>query len=151
MESNLNLFLNYILKNSIDKEIGYIKVLNHINNEDFIAIIDKKQKESSLQIASLKKAFLKSKISTNSQILDSKVKLRKWLDPQSLLSFADDIKMINEVILAEDKCITDYYAVLRVKNLPEYLRGVLVGQKIEIEKNLLDLRLIWGNTNHNLF
>tara|TARA_R110002072_G_scaffold216381_4_gene373765 strand:- start:26 stop:484 length:459 start_codon:yes stop_codon:yes gene_type:complete len=136
----LSLFLDSFLENSIQKEIGYLKMSECVENLYLKPVLKKKHLESCQHSIDLKKCFLDSNITPSKKTYGTELKFDKWMNTNSILKITDKKRMLNEIILAEEKCIADYNLLLINKDLPLSLRTIINNQKKSVEKSLIELR-----------
>lgn len=137
---NLNAFLDFVLENSIDKEIGYLRIAKKNKDLKLKPFLERKHIESCQHTIDLKKSFLSSNIIPYQNDFSSNSKYKKWMNSKSILEISDIKKIINEIIIAEQKCIIDYNMLLNNDDLPKTLKLVLQNQKKTSENNLIELR-----------
>lgn len=136
----LNLFLDSFLENSIQKEIGYLKMSECVENSYLKPVLKKKHLESCQHSMDLKKCLLESNIAPSKKPYGTGLKFEKWMNANSILKITDKKRMLNEIILAEEKCIADYNLLLINNDLPVSLRTIINNQKKSVEKSLLELK-----------
>lgn len=136
----LNLFLDSFLENSIQKEIGYLKMSDCVENLYLKPVLQRKHLESCQHTEDLKKCFLESNIAPTKKPYGTGLKFEKWMNAKSILKITDKKRMLNEIILAEEKCIADYNLLLTNKDLPLNLRTIINNQKKSVEKSLIELK-----------
>jgi len=136
----LNMFLDSFIENSILKEIGYLKMSESVGNLHLKSVLKSKHLESCQQIKDFKKCFLESNIIPVKSTYNRDLNYEKLINPKSILNNTDKKRMLIEIILAEEKCITDYNLLLANKDIPASVKTLINNQKRSVEKSLIELK-----------
>ena len=142
MQENLKLDfkLDAILENSIDKEIGYLKMSKKITIPELQPVFHTRYLESNHHTLELKKCFLDTYVFSGDKSPLEELSYKKWMNANSILKIADKKEIIAQIIVAEQDCLNDYTAMLDNYKLTENMRALFIKQKEIILNSLEELK-----------
>jgi hypothetical protein len=138
---DINNSLNLLLEKSLYNEIGYLKIIKHIDNHEMLEFLDNRHEASCLRVIALKDCFLDANIEFVYDENEKEVVVEEWLDVKSILKKKSKKEIFDEILIAEQKCLANYNQLLTLKSIPKKVEVLLRQQKKGIESSIVNLNL----------